>query len=319
MRFLITGGAGFIGSHLSEELISRGHEVVALDNLSTGSLKNITALSQNSNFEFIQGNIRNQELVARLVQDSDGVFHLAAAVGVQQILDNPIESLQTNIQGTENVLFSASKYEKRVLLASTSEIYGKNDSEPLKEESNRILGSPLLSRWTYSEAKAIDESIARTLFESRGLKVQIVRLFNTVGPKQSPAYGMVIPRFFSAAMKNTPLQIYGDGLQKRVFCHVSDAISGIIDLWDSNSGFGEAFNLGGFEEVSIVDLASRIVELTHSSSNFEFVSYEKMAVVGFEDIRRRIPVTSKLTDLTGWRPKLGLSEILEDIYLKLLK
>lgn len=313
MKYLVTGGAGFIGSHLTEALIARGDEVVVLDDFSTGSVTNLSKLQDQPNLKQVQGSVTDIDLVERLVRDCDGLFHLAAAVGVQKILDNPIGSLKTNIEGTENVLLSAAKYKKRVLFASTSEIYGKNDSGPLTEESDRILGSPLLSRWTYSEAKAIDEAFARVLYEREGLKVQIIRFFNTVGPRQSPSYGMVIPRFFKAALSNNPLIIHGDGSQRRVFCHISDAISGVLALWDSKKGFGEAFNLGGFEEITILELAKRIIELTNSKSIIEFKSYEELSKSGFEDMKRRIPVTTRLQNTTGWKPKKSLEDILSDI------
>lgn len=319
MKYLVTGGAGFIGSHLSEALVSRGHQVVALDNLSTGSAENLKSLSNSGQFKFIRGNVTDPDLIEQLVQDSEGIFHLAAAVGVKKILDDPIGSLRTNLEGTERVLMAATRHEKKVLLASTSEIYGKNDSGPLTEDSDRILGSPLLARWTYSEAKAIDEALARALFEREGLKVQIVRFFNTVGPRQSPAYGMAIPTFFKAALSNQPLVIHGDGLQQRVFCHVQDAINGVISLWESNSGFGEAFNLGGIEETTILNLAKRIVSLTDSKSELEFISYEELAKKGFEDMRRRCPVTKKLEDHTDWKAQRNLTEILRDIFFDLSK
>lgn len=314
MKYLITGGAGFIGSHLTEALLSRGHQVITLDDFSTGNLENLKGAMTNSNLEIITGSITDSKIVESLAIKSDGIFHLAAAVGVKKILDDPIGSLRTNIDGSEVVLTAAAKYQKRVLLASTSEIYGKNDSGPLTEESDRILGSPLLSRWTYSEAKAIDEAFARVLFEREGLKVQIVRFFNTVGPRQSPAYGMVIPKFFQAAINNHPLVIYGDGSQRRVFCHISDAIAGVLSLWDSQSGYGESFNLGGFEEISILDLAKRVISKTSSTSRIQFLSYEELRKEGFEDMQRRLPVTNKLQNLSGWTAKKTLNDILDDIY-----
>jgi len=313
LKYLITGGAGFIGSHLSEELISRGHEVVVLDDFSTGTMENLKAISQHSNFNLINGNIKDSEVVARLVRESDGVFHLAAAVGVQKILIDPIGSLETNIKGSENVLFSATKFNKRVMVASTSEIYGKNSEVPLTEISDRVLGSPLLSRWTYSEAKAIDEAISYTLFKREGLKVQIVRFFNTVGPRQSSSYGMVIPTFMSSAINNRNLKVNGTGMQQRVFCHVYDAIQGVLALWDSGAGYGEAFNLGGFEETSILDLAKRIITLVGSTSKIELIPYSQLTEFGFEDMLRRVPDTSKLQLATGWKAKIGLEQILRDV------
>lgn len=314
MKYLVTGGAGFIGSHLSEALVAEGHEIVALDNLSTGNKKNVKELINTKGFRLVEGDVTERKVVNQLVEKSDGVFHLAAAVGVKKILQDPIGSLKTNLEGTENVLLSASRHEKRVLLASTSEIYGKNDSGPLNEDSDRILGSPLLSRWTYSEAKAIDEAFARVLFEREGLKVQIIRFFNTVGPRQSTSYGMAIPTFFRAAMKNEPIQIHGDGLQQRVFCHIEDAINGVKSLWNSNTGFGEAYNLGGLEETTILDLAKRIISKTNSHSDIDFIPYAELAKIGFEDMRRRIPVTTKLESTTGWKAIQNLDQILNDVF-----
>lgn len=314
MKVLVTGGAGFIGSHLCEALLSQGDTVISLDDLSTGSSKNLETAKLNPKFTSVTGSILDEPLVDRLVESVDGVFHFAAAVGVQKILKDPIGSLLTNIQGTENVLNSAARRSKQVMLASSSEIYGKNPKMPLTEESDRVLGSPLVARWTYSEAKAIDEAFARTLHEKEGLKVKTIRFFNTVGPRQSPAYGMVIPRFFAAAMKNESLVIHGDGTQQRVFGHVSDAITGIIALWNSDKGFGEAFNLGGFEETSINNLAKRIIELTGSDSEISYQSYEQLAKDGFEDLARRVPDTSKLTGVTGWKAQKDLSAILNETY-----
>lgn len=313
MKYLVTGGAGFIGSHLTEALVEGKNEVVVLDDFSTGNEKNLDTVSNLDQVRVIEGNILDAQLVDSLVEECDGVFHLAAAVGVKKILDDPIGSLKTNVEGSENVLVSATKHKKRVLLASTSEIYGKNDLGPLTEESDRILGSPLLSRWTYSEAKAIDEAFARVLYLREGLKVQTVRFFNTVGPRQSPAYGMVIPRFFAAAKSNEPLRIYGDGSQQRVFCHISDAVSGVMALWNSNKGFGEAFNLGGFQETTILELAKEIISMAGSNSGIEFVPYEQLLDSGFEDMKRRLPVTTKLQSLTGWKATKDLSYILSDL------
>lgn len=312
MKLLVTGGAGFIGSHLCEALLAQGDTVISLDDLSTGSNSNLEAAKLNPKFTSVTGSILDESLVDRLVDSVDGVFHFAAAVGVQKILKDPIGSLLTNIQGTEIVLNSAARRKKRVMLASSSEVYGKNPNMPLTEDSDRVLGSPLVARWTYSEAKAIDEAFARTLHEKEGLKVSIIRLFNTVGPRQSPAYGMVIPRFFEAALKNQPLIIHGDGTQQRVFGHVSDAIAGILSLWNSEKGYGEAFNVGGFEETSIKDLAERILKLTDSKSEITYQSYSELAKDGFEDLARRVPSTTKLTQTTGWKAHKNLQDILEE-------
>jgi UDP-glucose 4-epimerase len=311
MKILVTGGAGFIGSHLSEALVKRGDSVVALDDLSTGNKANLNSLQDHPNFQFVSGSILDEKLIESLIEGVDGVFHFAAAVGVKKILDDPIGSMRTNLLGSEIVLGAAAGKNKPTILASTSEIYGKNPAVPLTEESDRVLGSPLLSRWTYSEAKALDESLARSLHLKSNWNIKIIRLFNTVGPRQSAAYGMVIPRFVEAALQNKPLTVYGDGRQQRVFCHIEDAISGILALWDAKSGSGEAFNLGGFEEISIVDLAERVIKETGSSSRIEFVPYAKLTP-GFDDIARRVPDSSKLSKLTGWKAKSDLEKILKD-------
>lgn len=310
MKILVTGGSGFIGSHLCEKLIDEGHHVTSLDDYSTSNKNNLESLIGNQRFQSIKGSILDRDLVESLIHGTDICFHFAAAVGVQKILDDPIGSLKTNLIGSENIIELCSNLGKKLLLASTSEIYGKNQSQPLTEESDRVLGSPLLSRWTYSEAKAIDEALARAYFDKYGLKMKIVRLFNTVGPRQSPAYGMVIPRFFKAALHDNPLTIHGDGSQKRVFCHVSDAVSGIMSLWNAPDGWGEAFNVGGFEETTILELATKIIELCDSRSNIKFVSYDSLKKTGFEDMGRRVPSTSKLHALSGWKPKVSLDEIL---------
>lgn len=311
MKILVTGGAGFIGSHLSEALVKRGDSVVALDDLSTGNKENLNSLQDHTNFKFVSGSILDEKLIEYLIEGVDGVFHFAAAVGVKKILDDPIGSMRTNLLGSEIVLGAAAGKNKPTILASTSEIYGKNPEVPLTEESDRVLGSPLLSRWTYSEAKALDESLARSLHLKSNWNIKIVRLFNTVGPRQSAAYGMVIPRFVEAALQNKPLTVYGDGQQQRVFCHIEDAISGILALWDAKSGSGEAFNLGGFEEISIVDLAERVIKETGSSSKIEYVPYSKLTP-GFDDISRRVPDSSKLSKLTGWKAKSDLEKILKN-------
>lgn len=318
MKVLVTGGAGFIGSHLCEALLAQGETVLSLDDLSTGNLSNLKAIKPNPKFTSVTGSILDQALIEKLVSSVDGIFHFAAAVGVQKILKDPRGSLITNIQGTENVLTAAARQKKKVMLASSSEIYGKNPKMPLTEDSDRVLGSPLVARWTYSEAKAIDEAFARTLFEEEALQVSIIRLFNTVGPRQSPAYGMVIPRFFAAALKNEALVIHGDGSQQRVFGHVSDAIAGILSLWNSGKGYGDVFNIGGFEETSINDLAKRIISLTKSDSGIVYQSYEDLAKDGFEDLARRVPSTEKLSKLTDWKPTKNLDAILTETYQSLV-
>lgn len=317
MRFLITGAAGFIGSHLCDSLLARGNSVTGLDDLSTGNSKNLESAFNDKNFNFVEGNILDRDLVSRLVRDSDYVLHFAAAVGVQKILTDTIDSLRTNIEGSENVMFSAAEAKKPMILASTSEIYGKN-SNALTEESDRILGSPLKVRWTYSEAKAIDEAVAKTLCDKSGLKVKIARLFNTVGPRQSAAYGMVIPRFATAALKDESLTVYGDGSQQRIFCHVSDAVAAINGLIQSEKGEGEAFNIGGLDEVSVNELAGKIISLTKSNSKVTYIPYKDLEKSGFEDMQRRVPIITKIEKVTGWKPTKGIDEILKD-YLAWLK
>jgi UDP-glucose 4-epimerase len=311
MKILITGGAGFIGSHLAEALLNRGDSVIALDDLSTGNLENLNTFKEHQNFKFVSGSILDERLVNSLIESVDGVMHFAAAVGVKKILDDPIGSMRTNLLGSEIVLSKAAEKNIPTILASTSEIYGKNTEVPLTEESNRVLGSPLLSRWTYSEAKALDESLARSLHLKNNWNIKIIRLFNTVGPRQSAVYGMVIPRFVEAALQNKPLNVYGDGRQQRVFCHIEDAIAGILALWDEKTGSGEVFNLGGFEETSILALAERVIKETNSSSKIEFIPHSSLTP-GFDEIDRRVPDSSKLSNLTGWRAKSDLSKILKD-------
>ena len=319
MKILVTGGSGFIGSYLCKNLLEQGHEVVSLDDFSTGKPENIAELESTNGFKSIEGSILDKELVKDLITKVDVCFHFAAAVGVQKILDDPIGSLKTNLHGSENVIQACAESKVELVLASTSEIYGKNPSQPLTEDSDRVIGSPLLSRWTYSEAKAIDEALAHAYHSKHGLKVKIVRLFNTVGPRQSPAYGMVIPRFFAAALANKNLDIHGDGAQRRVFCHVDDAVRGVIDLWRHSEGDGEAFNVGGIEETSILDLAKKIIGITNSSSKVNFIPYAELKSQGFEDMQRRIPSTEKLKNLTGWVPTKGLDEILSDYHSSVRK
>ena len=318
MKYLITGGAGFIGSHVTDALIKRGDSVVVLDNLSTGNRKNIQHLTGNSSFKFVDGSILDASVVDECVQSVGHVLHFAAAVGVFTIVDKPLESLMTNLKGTENVLEAAHKYNKEVLIASSSEIYGKNASAPLHEESDRIVGSPLKSRWSYSEAKAIDESMAYFYYQEKKLAVRLVRFFNTVRPRQVGHYGMVVPRFVSAALKNQPLKVYGTGSQSRCFCHVADAVEGVLSVIDSNATLGEVFNIGNDEEITIEGLAQEVIELTKSKSVIEKVLYEKAYASGFEDMQRRVPDINKIKKTVGWTPKFSLDTIVKDIatYLK---
>ena len=311
MKYLITGGAGFIGSHLVEKLIARGDQVVVFDNLSTGSASNLSGIQDDIKFE--QGNILDKAEIDKLVSESDYVVHLAAALGVLNIVNKPLESLRTNLQGSEVVLEASDKYRKPVLIASTSEIYGKNDKVPLNEEDDRIIGHPLKSRWSYSEAKAVDESLAYFYYLENKLPIRIVRFFNTVGPRQVGHYGMVVPRFVSAALKNEPLSVYGSGDQIRCFCHVDDAVQALLLVMDSDKAIGEVFNVGNNQQISIMELAKKVIELTGSSSSIEKISYEKAYPEGFEDMQRRVPDISKIKQVLGWTPEINLDQIIKDI------
>jgi UDP-glucose 4-epimerase len=307
----ITGGAGFIGSHLCDALVARGDEVSILDNLSTGSRDNIAHLE--GKIKVAQGDIRDKALVESLVNDSELVLHMAAALGVDNILENPIESISTNFYGSEVVLNAAQKYDKRILIASTSEIYGKNTKQPLAETDDRVIGTPQKLRWTYSDAKALEEATAHFLFLTKQLRVTTIRFFNTVGPRQTGKYGMVIPRFVKAAIEDKPLKIFGDGSQSRVFCHVNDSIKAILALSVSDKTIGEVFNIGGKGEISILDLAKLVIKQTNSKSEITFTDYEEAYAAGFEEMARRVPDISKLTNFTGWEPKLGLEIIIDDV------
>jgi len=317
MKILLTGGAGFIGSHLAEKLISEGHSVTALDNLSTGSSANLDSLKGSSDFKLVEASILDKAIVDKLVADSDGVIHLGAALGVQRILERPYESFITNTQGTENLIIAAAESKKKIFIASTSEIYGKNPEQPLNEESDRVIGSPKLLRWAYSEAKAIDESLAQMFAQSHGLSYVVGRFFNTVGPRQSGMYGMVLPRFVSAALKGEALEVHGDGLQTRTFCHVLDSIDAVLRLFLTDEAIGEAFNIGGEGEISIKDLAQKVIDITGSKSEIKYISYQSAYPRGFDEMMRRVPDTSKLRSYTGWSPKRNLDGIINDIQLSL--
>jgi UDP-glucose 4-epimerase len=312
--YLVTGGSGFIGSHLVNALLARGDEVVALDDLSTGRLSNLSSAEANPGFRFVQGSILDELMVDELVHECDTVIHLAAAVGVKLIVEQPLRSLITNLRGSEIVIGACHRYRRKVLLASTSEIYGKNGEGPLSENSDRILGSPNSPRWAYSTAKAVDETLALAYHRERDLPAVIVRLFNTVGPRQSPAYGMVIPRFIRQALAGAPLTIFGDGTQRRCFCHVSDVVRALLLLIEHPEAVGEAFNIGAVEEISVRELAERIIACTGtgSASTLEYIPYADAYGVGIEDMYRRLPDISKLRSLTGWRPTMGLDEILTE-------
>ena len=311
MKYLITGGAGFIGSQLVEKLIARGDQVVVLDNLSTGSASNLSGIKEKIKFE--QGNILDKSLIDKLVSGSDYVVHLAAALGVLNIVNKPLESLRTNLQGSEVVLEACDKYRKPVLIASTSEIYGKNDKVPLNEEDDRIIGHPLKSRWSYSEAKAVDESLAYFYYLENKLPIRIVRFFNTVGPRQVGHYGMVVPRFVSSALKNEPLSVYGSGDQIRCFCHVDDAVRALLLVMDSDKAVGQVFNVGNNQQITIMELAKKVIEITGSSSIIEKIAYEKAYPEGFEDMQRRVPDISKIKQVLGWTPEINLDQIIKDI------
>ncbi|HVM15319.1 MAG TPA: NAD-dependent epimerase/dehydratase family protein [Egibacteraceae bacterium] len=311
MRALVTGGAGFIGSHLAERLLEDGHRVIALDNLSTGSHRNIEHLLARPDFEFVLGSILNADLVDDVVSRSDTVFHLAAAVGVELIVEHPLESLTTNVRGSETVLEKAHKYGARTLVTSTSEIYGKNTSDRLSEDDDRILGSPLKSRWSYSEAKAIEEILAYTYWRQKGLETVIVRLFNTVGPRQTGHYGMVIPRFANQAVRGDTVTVYGDGQQTRCFCFVGDVVNALVRVIDEPQAYGRVFNLGGTEEITIEDLALRVIAAAGSDSKIRYVPYAEAYEEGFEDMQRRVPDTTRARQLIGFEPTVGLEEIIK--------
>jgi len=311
MRVLITGGAGFIGSHLADALIARGDQVVALDNFSTGSTANIKHITKN--LEIIDGDIRNADLINETTKDVDLVLHMAAALGVNTILESPLESISTNIAGSEVVLNAAANYKKRILIASTSEIYGKNPKQPLNETDDRVVGSPQKIRWSYSDAKAIEEAIAFSLNQERGLKVTTARLFNTVGPRQSAQYGMVVPRFVKAALNNEPINIYGDGTQSRVFCHVQDAIDALLALIATDNSINEVYNVGGTGEITIKHLAETIINQTNSNTTIEYIPYEKAYAPGFEDMQRRVPDISKIKEAIKWQPQRDLTQIISDV------
>jgi UDP-glucose 4-epimerase len=311
VKYLITGGAGFIGSHLAEKLIARGDHVVIFDNLSTGSAMNLSGIKEKIIFQ--EGNILDKAVIDKLVSESDFVVHLAAALGVFNIVNKPLESLKTNLQGSEVVLEACDKYRKPVLIASTSEIYGKNDKFPLNEEDDRIIGHPLKSRWSYSEAKAVDESLAYFYYLENKLPIRIVRFFNTVGPRQVGHYGMVVPRFVNAALKNEPLSVYGSGDQIRCFCHVDDAVRALLLVMDSEKAVGEVFNVGNNQQITIMELAKKVIELTGSTSSIEKIAYEKAYPEGFEDMQRRVPDIAKIKQVLGWTPEINLDQIIKDI------
>jgi UDP-glucose 4-epimerase len=311
MRVFITGGAGFIGSHLTDALIARGDEVTILDNLTTGSATNIAHLE--GRIELVQGDIRDAALIEKLMAPADLVLHMAAALGVNTILEKTIESVSVNFTGSEVVLNAATKLDKRLIIASTSEIYGKNPQQPLNEESDRVVGAPQKIRWTYSDAKALEEAVAHSLHTTEGLKVTTVRLFNTVGPRQTGRYGMVLPRFVQAALNNEPITIYGDGSQSRVFCHVHDAVKAILTLAATDSTIGDVFNVGGVGETTMKELAEKIISRTNSTSTITYTPYEDAYPAGFEDMQRRVPDITKIKKTINWAPSNTLDSIIDDV------
>ena len=312
-RYLITGGAGFIGSHLAEALLARGDHVIVLDNLATGRFANLDGVGAHPHFRFVQGSVLDELVVDEAVHECDVVVHLAAAVGVRLIVEQALRSFTTNIRGSEVVLTAAHRYRRPVLVASSSEVYGKNNEGPLHETMDRVLGPTSVERWSYSTAKAVDEILAFLYHRERGLPAVVARFFNTVGPRQSPAYGMVIPRLVRQALAGEPLTVHGDGQQSRTFCHVDDTIRAVLGLLDDPAAIGEPFNVGGTREITVLQLAELIRERTGSGSPIELIPYEEAYAKGFEDMRRRVPDTSKLHALTGWRATRTLEDILDDV------
>jgi UDP-glucose 4-epimerase len=313
VRYLITGGAGFIGSHLAERLLDRGDHVVLLDNLSTGSVENIRHLKSNDRLQHHFDDIENRQLVAELVDDADIVVHLAAAVGVKLIVESPVRTIETNVNGTQMILEAACKKRKLVLTASTSEVYGKNTNVPFHEDSDLVLGATTKGRWSYAASKALDEFLALSYWKEKKLPVIVVRLFNTVGPRQTGRYGMVLPNFVKSALDHAPIQVYGNGKQSRCFCDVRDTVEGLIRLMDTDKSIGEVVNVGNTQEVSIEDLAKLVKQRTSSPSLIEYIPYDKAYEPGFEDMMRRVPSVEKLQALTGFRPQTPLNEIIDRV------
>ena len=313
MHYLITGGAGFVGSHLGEELLQRGHHVAIIDDLSTGTIHNIRHLKANPRFEYVIDTCANRPLLAELVDGADVIYHMAAAVGVRLIVESPVRTIETNIKLTELVLEAASKKRKPVFVASTSECYGKSLEIPFREDQDLVLGPSSKGRWSYACSKLIDEFLAIAYFREKGLPTVVGRLFNTVGPRQTGQYGMVVPTFVKQALSGMPVTVFGDGQQSRCFTHVRDVVRALILLMDRTDSYGEVFNIGNTEEVSIYGLAEQVVQRTQSKSPIVLVPYEKAYEPGFEDMPRRVPNINKVHHLTGWTPTLGLAQILDDV------
>ena len=313
MRFLVTGGAGFIGSHLSENLLGSGHSVVAIDDLSTGRMQNVDALSPNENFQLVVESITNKTVMDRLVSECDIIIHLAAAVGVELIVRSPVHTIETNVMGTENVLRTARRYRKKILVASTSEIYGKLTNVPFSEDDDSLIGATTHHRWAYATSKALDEFLALAYHKEMGLPVVIFRLFNTIGPRQRGRYGMVVPRFVRQALTGSDITVYGDGNQSRCFCDVRDVIPAIKALAENSEAEGRVFNIGAKDEITIIDLARKVKSMCESQSSIILVPYEQATEQGFEDMRRRIPDTSRINELVGWNPSITLDDTITDI------
>jgi UDP-glucose 4-epimerase len=313
MKALVTGGAGFIGSHLAQRLAADGNEVIVVDDLSTGSLKNITALLGKPGFEFVKGDIRDESVIGPAVRKCDKIFHLAAAVGVQLIADSPVHTIETNIAGTQVVLEAANEHKCPIFIASTSEIYGKSESVPFRENDDLVFGSTSMPRWAYACSKAVDEFLGFAFHQQYDLDVVIGRFFNTIGPRQTGRYGMVVPRFIESALKNEPIRIYGTGKQTRCFCYVEDVVDAVIRLMDCSKAIGEAFNIGSDEEITMEGLADKIIEITGSKSEKEFVAYEIAYGRPIEDMMRRVPCLERIKKEINWQPKTGLKETLSKV------
>jgi UDP-glucose 4-epimerase len=312
-RSLITGGAGFIGSHLAEALLAQGQRVVVIDDLSTGRLDNVARLLDQPNFQFVNETIRNESVMDRLVSDCDVIYHLAAVVGVELIIKDPVRTIETNLLGTEVVLSLARRYRRKVLLASTSEVYGKSTDLPFREEADRVMGPTTKSRWSYAESKAMDEFLALAYHRQFNVPIVLCRFFNTVGPRQTGAYGMVIPRLVKQAVNDQPLTVYGDGQQTRCFCNVKDTVRAVLGLSREPRAIGEIFNIGSGDEITILELARRIVQRAHSRSNIKLIPYDQAYASGFEDMRRRVPSTEKIKAVIGWQPAVPLDQTLDEV------
>lgn len=313
MKALITGGAGFIGSHLAGKLLSEGDRIAVIDNLSTGCLENIERFKTNPNFAFVEGDIRNQDLMEPLAEQCDVIYHLAAAVGVRLIAEDPVHTIETNIGGTEIVLKAANKFGKRILIASSSEVYGKSESVPFREEDDIVLGSTSFSRWSYACSKAIDEFLGLAYYQQYGLGVVIGRFFNTIGPRQTGRYGMVVPRFIQNALRNESLQIYGTGKQTRCFSYVGDLVDAVTKLVNCDKAMGKVYNIGSNEEIAVEELADKIIKMTGSTSKKQFISYEEAYGRPIEDMMRRKPSIERIKQAIGWQPETSLDEILSEI------